>query len=253
MVNLKQQIRNYWNKQVHDEKLTKNPVGTKDFFDDIYKYHFGKQNYLPKVIDYKSFANKKILGMGCGIGVDLLRFAKNKAIVTGVDFAENQIKLAKKNFASHKLKGTFLVMDAENLKFKDNTFDVVFAHGILQYTPNPKKMVSEIYRILKPGGKALVAVYHTHSWLNFVSKLTGTPLEHQHAPVFRTFSFNEVKELFNKFSSTKFFGERFPVKTKLHRGMRANIYNEVFIPLFNLIPRKLISRIGWHIVGEAIK
>lgn len=249
----KNQVKKYWNSTVHDGNIAKAPVGSLKFFDNIYKYHFTKQDYMTKLINYPQYKGKKVLGVGCGIGIDLLRFAKNGAKVVGVDFAPYPVQLAKKNFKLHKKKGTFLVMDAENLEFKDNMFDAVFMHGVLPYAPNPQKMVDEAYRVLKPGGKVLIAVYHRRGWMYYLSKLTGTPLEHEHAPCFKMFTFKEVKKLFKKYSSLHVWGERFPKPTKLHKGVKGMVYNQVFIPLMNLIPRKILRPIGWHIVGEAIK
>jgi len=250
---MNEEVRNYWNENIHDFELAKHPVGTKEFFDDLAEYHFEKINYLPIIIDSPEYKEKKLLEIGCGLGIDLLRFTKNGAIVTGIDFADNCIKLAKQNFELHNEKGILEVMDATNLKFEDNSFDVVFAHGLLQYAPDPNKIISEVHRVLKPKGQFLFSVYNRHSWLNLLSKVSGVELEHVDAPILRKYSFGEIKDMLKDFSQLQIKGERFPVPTKLHHGVKASVYNKIFIPLFNIIPKKIISRIGWHIVGKAIK
>lgn len=246
-------VREYWNANLHDEKMSSSPKGSKQFFDDISNYHFEKLDYLPKIISFASLKGKRVLGMGCGMGIDLLKFAQNGAKVTGIDIAEKPLSYARKNFKLHGQSGNFMRMDGEHMSFKDNTFDAVFAHGVLQWTPKPQQMIDEIKRVLKPGGMVFVGVYHKYSWLPLFSTLTRTPLEHCHAPIFRMFSRGEMRKLFSQFSQANFYFERFPKKTSLHKGTKAKLYNNVFIPLFNVIPRSWISFFGCHIVGEARK
>ena len=248
-----EEVRNYWNENIHDFKLAKHPVGTRGFFDDLAEYHFEKLNYLLKVVDSVAYRNKKVLEIGCGLGIDLVKFAENGAIVIGIDIAGKSIELAKKNFEVHGLKGSFEVMDAGDMKFEDNSFDVVFAQGMLQYAPNPEKTIAEVHRVLKQGGVFIFTVYNRHSWLNLLSKVSGVELEHVHAPVYRKYSFKEIKHMLKDFSEVELRGERFPVPTRLHHDLKAAIYNKIFIRAFNLVPRKLISRFGWHIVGKAVK
>ena len=214
-----EEVRKYWNENIHDEQIAKHPAGTKEFFDDLAEYHFEKLNYLPKFVDFASYRGKKVLEIGCGLGIDLMKFAENGAIVTGIDIAEKSIELTRKNFEMRNLKGTFEVMNAEELKFEDNSFDVVFAQGVLQYAPDPAKMVKEAHRVLKNKGVFILTVYNRHSWLNALSKISRVELEHVHAPVYRKFSFKEIRELLKDFSKVELKGERFPVATRLHSGL----------------------------------
>ena len=78
--------------------MTDQPVGTKAFFDDLDDYRFDKLHYLPQLVDFSSFKGQRLLEVGCGIGTDLVRFAKGGARVTGVDLAQTAIDLARKNF-----------------------------------------------------------------------------------------------------------------------------------------------------------
>lgn len=247
------EAKKYWNKSLHDVKVAEHPVGTKEFFDDLASYHFEKLRYLRRFANFGSCKGKRVLEIGCGLGIDLLQFAKNGAIVVGIDIAEKSISLAKKNFKLNSQKGTFTVMNGEDLRFKDNSFDAVFIQGVLQYTPNPNKMIKEAHRVLKKGGILLLVVYNKYSWLNLLSTAGGIELEHADAPVFRKFSFKEVKEMLKDFSRAELKGERFPVATRLHIGIKASIYNNILIPVFNLIPRKLVSSFGWHVTAKAVK
>ncbi|HHM24034.1 MAG TPA: class I SAM-dependent methyltransferase, partial [Bacteroidetes bacterium] len=210
---LLQQIKAYWNEHIHDLAIAKHPVGTEGFFRDLAEYRFDKLRYLPRVVDFSAYRGKKLLEVGCGIGIDLLEFARGGARVVGIDLAETSIDLARKNFELAGQIGEFHVMDGENMSFEDNSFDVVYAHGVIQYTANPEKMIAEIHRVLKPGGEAIMMVYNRISWLNFLSKVMSVELEHEDAPVLRKFSIGEFREMLKPFSQVRIVPERFPVKT----------------------------------------
>ncbi len=99
----------------------------------------------------------------------------------------------RQNFEQQGLKGTFEVADGEQLPFADNTFDCVYAHGVVQYTAHPQRLVDECRRVLKPGGEAIFQVYNRVSWLNALSKLMKVGLEHDDAPVLLKFSIPRVQ------------------------------------------------------------
>ena len=62
------------------------------------------------------------------------------------------------------MTGEFVLHDAERLPFDDDTFDVVYSNGVLHHTPDTRGVVNEIWRVLKPGGKAIVMMYAENSW-----------------------------------------------------------------------------------------
>src|SRR6478752_10700043 len=134
-------VRDYWNARIHDLEITTHPVGSPGFFEDLDQYHFEKLHHLPKLVDFNGYRGRRVLEVGCGAGVDLARFAKGGAIVTGVDLAPSAIELARANFDQQGLQGRFEVADGEDLPFPDNSFDLVYAHGVVQYTANPRQLV----------------------------------------------------------------------------------------------------------------
>lgn len=249
-----EEVRVYWNDHIHDLELAKNPVGSLGFFDDLDEYRFDKLNYLPKLVDFENgFKGKKILEIGCGVGIDLARFAAGGAKVTGIDLSETAIDLARKNFAARNLTGNFLLMNGEDLDFPPDSFDVVYVHGVLQYTSNPQQMAKEMYRILKPGGQAISMVYNRISWLNALSKIMKVDLEHEDAPVLEKYTISELKDILKPFDATKIVPERFPVKSRLHRGWKGALFNGIFVPAFKILPSFLVKPLGWHIMAFSTK
>jgi 2-polyprenyl-3-methyl-5-hydroxy-6-metoxy-1,4-benzoquinol methylase len=248
-----QTLRGYWNGHIHDMSIVRHPVGTQGFFEDLREYRFDKQRYLPSVVDFSAYKNKRLLEVGCGVGIDLIQFAKHGAHVTGIDLSEQAIQLAEKNFELSGLKGDLRIMDGEDLGFSAGTFDVVYAHGVLPYTGDVQRMTREIHRVLKPGGEAILQLYNRRSWLYLLSKIMSVKLEHEDAPAFHTHSLGELKGLLTPFKKTQIIVERFPVKTRLHGGFKGFFYNVLFVGIFNAVPRPLVRRFGWHFLAKAIK
>jgi SAM-dependent methyltransferase len=250
---LTRHVRAYWNARIHDLEMTTRPVGSREFFEELEDYRFDKLAYLPRVVDFGGYRGKRVLEIGCGIGTDLVRFAKGGSRVAGVDLSETAIGLARRNFESHGLEALLLVADGGALPFADGTQDVVYAHGVLQYAANPRRIVEEAQRVLAPGGAAIFMVYNRVSWLHALSKLMKVELEHEDAPVLRLYSIPEFRDLIRGFSKTTIVPERFPVKSRLHKGWKAAAYNSLFVGAFNAIPRPLVRRFGWHLMAICVK
>jgi ubiquinone/menaquinone biosynthesis C-methylase UbiE len=242
-------VRAYWNTHIHDLEVSKQPPGSRGFFDDLDRYHYEKLHHLVRLVDFDGYRGRTVLDVGCGAGVDLARFAKGGAEVTGVDVSTSAIDLARTNFAQQGLRGRFDVANGEQLPFADNSFDLVFAHGVVQYTAHPQRLVDECRRVLKPGGEAIFQVYNRISWLNALSKLMKVGLEHEDAPVILKFSAAEFRRLLAGFRDVRIVPERFPVKSRLHGGWKGAIYNGAFVGMFNALPRALVRRFGWHLLA----
>jgi ubiquinone/menaquinone biosynthesis C-methylase UbiE len=244
-------IAAYWNERIHDLEMTDAPVGTLQFFDDLDDYRFDKLCYLPELVDFSGFRGQRVLEVGCGIGTDLVRFARGGAHVTGIDLATQSISLAQSNFELHGLEGQadLRVGNGEALPFEDARFDVTYAHGVLQYTHDARRMVEECRRVLAPGGLAIFMVYNRVSWLNAMSTVMGVGLEHADAPVLKKYSIPEFQRLLHGFSDIRIEPERFPVKSRLHTGWKAAAFNGVFVGTFNAIPRAWVRQFGWHLMA----
>jgi SAM-dependent methyltransferase len=242
-------VRTYWNLHIHDLEITRHPVGSRGFFDDLDQYHFEKLHHLLELVDFDGYAGRRVLEVGCGAGVDLARFARGGAAVTGVDIASSAIDLARANFEQQGLRGELHVANGEQLPFPDGSFDLVYAHGVVQYTSDPRRLVEECRRVLAPGGEAIFQVYNRLSWLNALSKLMKVGLEHDEAPVLLKFRIGEFRRLLAGFDQVRIVPERFPVKSRLHGGWKGAMYNRLFVGTFNSLPRPLVRRFGWHLLA----
>jgi len=126
-------------------------------------WHKYKINPAENVVEFLKNKKGRILDLGSGSGRHLI---KNKGTLYLVDFSGKMINLAKKRAKERKIKAEFIVADiSKKLPFEDNFFDSAIAIAILHCLPKKghKKIINELYRILKPNSEALIAVWDKDS------------------------------------------------------------------------------------------
>lgn len=119
---------------------------------------------LSKLIDYNWLKGKKGLDVAVGSGFSLVSFLMGGARMVGIDITPFAVKHTKRNLEIRGLQTKVLQMDAQKMSFSDEAFDFVNAWGCLMHMPDTGKAISEIYRVLKPEGKALAYMYNKNSW-----------------------------------------------------------------------------------------
>jgi SAM-dependent methyltransferase len=246
-------VRRYWDTHIHDLEISSHQPGTPGFFADLDQYHFEKLHHLLRLVDFDAWRGRDVLDVGCGAGVEVVRFARAGARVVGVDTSAQAVGLTRTNVEQQGLRAGLVVADGEQLPFPDASFDYVFAHGVVQYAASDRQVVTECHRVLRPGGTALFQVYNRISWLNLLSKVMKTPLEHEDAPVLGRYSIPEFRRLLTPFAQVELIPERFPVRSRLHKGWKGTLYNTFFVGAFNTLPRAWVRRYGWHLLALATK
>jgi ubiquinone/menaquinone biosynthesis C-methylase UbiE len=289
---LKERVREFWQEHPCGTKFTDVETGSPEFFERIEQHRYEKEWHIPIAANFAATRDLKVLEIGCGIGTDGAQFARAGADYTGIDLTSAAVDLARTRFAVAGLKGEFRVSDAENLDFPTDTFDLVYSHGVLHHTPDIESAVREIHRVLKPGGRAMVMLYHRGSYnyrigirvlrragagllkseggIKIVHRLTGEPTDslREHAASLRNTNGNfSTAELLNQ--STDGAGN--PLARVYSRGearelfkafraveLRTYFLNKRFIPVIgNLLPRSiessLAARWGWHLWIYATK
>jgi len=98
-----------------------------------------------------------VLDVGCGAGFDMFvtsRLVGENGRVCGVDLTDQMIERSQKNLTEAGVMNFELKkVDTENIPYADATFDVVISNGVINLSPCKDKLFSEIYRVLKPGGR----------------------------------------------------------------------------------------------------
>src|SRR5207302_7956844 len=91
------EVRAYWDRHIHDLEITRHPVGSRGFFDDLDQYDFEQLHHLLRLVAFDGYRGRSVLEVGCGAGVHLPPFAKDGASVTAIDLAGSAIKPARAN------------------------------------------------------------------------------------------------------------------------------------------------------------
>ena len=143
------------------------------------KYHLQRNIYPNKSLLSKLVRhvpkNSKILDLGCGAGVPIDKFLVNKGFdVTGIDFADGMLKLARKNVP----KARFIKMDITSLKFNPNSFDGAVSFYAIIHIPRSKHSMiyKKLHKILKPHGIMLLNASGTDTWEEYSEDYMGVPM-----------------------------------------------------------------------------
>ena len=239
---------------------------TREFFDRVERHRYEEYApWMPRVMGFGEFKGKALLEVGCGMGTDLLQFARGGAVCTGVDLTPRSIELSRLHFALYEERAEFLIADAERLPFDDESFDAVYSNGVLHHTPGTLEAIREIHRVLRPGGLARVMLYHRgslHYWGAIIINrgilrghfLRGhTPgeilsryaeySEHDARPLVKVYSRKQARSLFEPFSEV-----RIEVEQMIRKELGL---------LSRLVPESLFQRlrrsIGWNLIITARK
>jgi len=289
---LKERVRSFWQENPCGTKFADAPPGSRRFYELVEEHRYTKEWHIPVAAHFADAKDLAVLEVGCGLGTDGAQFAKAGAKYTGIDLTDAAVELAKRRFELFDLPGTFRVADAERLDFPDNSFDLVYSHGVLHHTPDTPTAVREIHRVLRPGGKAVVMLYHRDSYnyrvnismlrrtgvqllrwntgVKLVHLLTGEPEDslRAHARQLQTQSEylnseeflsrntdgagNPLARVYSRREARELF------KDFAHVELRTYFLNKRWLPVLGpLLPRSLESRLasrwGWHLWIYATK
>src|SRR5579863_6998923 len=162
-------IRQFWNE---------NPVGSnfvtyeadKSFYTKYDEFRYRTEGHILGELDAIDLAGKKTLEIGLGQGADSMQLIDRGAIYYGIDLTEESVRRVKERFRLFDKKyAEVKVANATQIPYADATFDVLYSHGVIHHSPEIEKIVSEIHRVLKPGGQAVIMLYHKNSFNYYVS------------------------------------------------------------------------------------
>jgi len=234
-----------------------------EWFLEVERYRYSEYApWMREVMEFDRHGGERVLEIGAGIGTDLAQFAKAGSIVTDLDLSSGHLNLAKENFALRGLPGEFVLHDAERLPFDAGTFDLVYSNGVLHHTPNTAHVVSEIFRVLKPGGRVIVMVYaetSLHYWRNLVWDIglkESQILERSMGDVMSEFverSDNAAARPLVKVYTRERLSNLFRMFEQIQIARRQMVHSEVPRLLARVPVRFLGPLMGWNLIVKARK
>ena len=241
-------------------------LGTREFFDEVERYRYSEYAaWMPQLMGFEKFRGARLLEVGCGMGTDLLQFARGGARCVGVDLTPRSVEITQHRFKLYGADGAFINSDGERLPFRDESFDVVYSNGVLHHTPDTAGAIREVHRVLRPGGTAKVMLYHRNSlnyWVEIVLRrgvfgaefLRGRSAEeimsrviefsdHDARPLVKVYSRREARALFSSFKDVKVDVEQL---TRAELRFLSPLVSESLLD-------RLRKRIGWNVIITASK
>ncbi len=250
-------VRAFWEAHPLCASAIPHPPGTPAFFREYDALREANESvaYSASLHEYADFRGRDVLDVGSGNGYVLSRYATAGARVRGVDLTEKATGLCRRRFELAGLAGEFLVASAESLPFPDESFDCVCSMGVLHHTPDIVTALSELRRVLRPGGRLILMVYHRNSVLY---RLTF--------PVYSVVRGKSIGQLVDEVDGSGNPRGDVYSRRELHHLLRdfdevrtwTGLLQPWMLPrVGNLIPRPaldvLAGRVGWFLYAKAVR
>jgi 2-polyprenyl-3-methyl-5-hydroxy-6-metoxy-1,4-benzoquinol methylase len=161
-----------WNDKIKAERFSA------DWFDEVdRRLIFGHRLFahsdkpFGRIIPLERLAGKRVLEIGCGMGLHTEHLARAGAELTSIDISQTSVGATRKRFELKGLKGDIRHMDAQRLEFADDSFDFVWSWGVIHHSAMTGPIVRNIHRVLRPGGETRVMVYNLEGMPAYLTML----------------------------------------------------------------------------------
>jgi ubiquinone/menaquinone biosynthesis C-methylase UbiE len=257
------EVQDYWNahtlglQYVTDESVK---PGTPEFFAHIRPWmNPYKFPWIMERIDQEArlLKGKYLLEIGCGMGYDSLEFLKRGVHVTATDLTTNAVALTRRHFEVEQVQAEDIrTANALDLPFPENTFDAVWANGVLHATGDTYRAIQEARRVLKPGGRAMIShFYRKPSWMYLLHYFGRENIEYKEEdpPVNEFYTEKQILSFFHGFEVEEAVREHYRLLPVRRRGLKANLYTYVLKPVYNLLPESIAKKFAYKLSVTAVK
>lgn len=256
-------VREYWDSHPLGRQYVRDPdlvEGSPEFFDHIRPW-MGPFKF-PWILgrierEARLLQGKHLLEIGCGMGFDSLEFLRRGVKVTATDLTPAAVALTRRHFEIAGVCAEDVREEnVRNLTFPDETFDAVWARGVLHATGDTPGAIGEIHRVLKPGGRAVIShFYRRPSWMYWLSRLGRENIEYEEEdpPVNDFLTEREILDMFEGFEIVEAVQDHYRALPVARRGVKAALYTWIFRPVYNLLPERLAKRLAYKLSVTAIK
>jgi ubiquinone/menaquinone biosynthesis C-methylase UbiE len=211
----KQEVYDFWNRASCGEELYL-PESDRGGHEAQARARYQLEPFIREFANFEAAGGLRVLEIGVGLGADHQQFAENEADLYGIDLTPRAVAHTNQRLAAFGLPSMLAVGDAENLAFPDSSFDVVYSWGVLHHSPDTARAVAEVHRVLKPGGRARIMIYHKWSivglmlWTRYAllsmrpwRTLDAIYARYMESPGTKAYSMAEAKELFRCFDAVR--------------------------------------------------
>lgn len=218
---------------------------TLQWFLDIENQRHGRQGrWIPRLMEFAKHPGETLLGLGHGLGTDWLQYARHGAAVVVCSPSTEQLTLIGRNFELRGLAGRFLHTTFDSLPLESSSIDVACVASLLHEVAQPKVLIDEVYRVLKPGGKVLAVTTARldvdywfnlcFPWQNWFSRKRRAP---EPAEPGNRFTARSLRRLFDRFVEHRVY------KRHLRRSEVPHVWRWLPTPLLErLMGRVLVLK-----------
>jgi ubiquinone/menaquinone biosynthesis C-methylase UbiE len=179
---LKAEVRKFWNRQSCDTQVATAAKYSREYFEQIEAFRYFDQPFIHSFAQFSRYHGKKVLEVGFGAGTDFTQWLRAGARASGIDLTEEALRNLKHRIEAYGLPQPESIQtgDAENLPFPSDQFDLGYSFGVLFLCPSTKKAITELVRVIRPGGELKIMIYNRRSifvinrWIKF-ALLKGQP------------------------------------------------------------------------------
>ncbi len=142
--------------------------GTREYFRQMRDYRYGYETpWIPRMFHFDRLADKSVLEIGVGNGIDATEMAWNGADYTGIDITQNHLELTRQNFEVSELRIPYRLIEGDLLTTRfDERFDTVYSFGVLHHIAHEQRYLERIRQLLRLDGTLMFAVYGKYSFFN---------------------------------------------------------------------------------------
>jgi ubiquinone/menaquinone biosynthesis C-methylase UbiE len=168
-----QAIREFWDTHPCGESQVESLNADHEaFFQRYDAFRYSREAHILRRLDAIDFEGKRVLEIGLGQGADSEQMIRRGAIWSGLDLSPESITRVATRLRIRGLPYERLECgNARSMPFRDNSFDIVFSHGVLHHIPDVIGVQKEIARVLKPGGRLIMMLYARRS-LNYLLSIS---------------------------------------------------------------------------------
>jgi len=213
---LKERVHRFWEEEPCGAKTATADPGTKAFYAEVEGARYVLEPFIPAFAGFEQWRGRDVLEVGVGLGTDFVGFVRAGANATGIDLTQAAVDAVTRRLELEGLSAELRVADAEQLPFEDASFDLVWSYGVLHHTPDTRRTLQEVRRVLRPDGEARVMLYARHSWFALGAwgrwgllqarpwrSIADVLARHLESPGTKAYTEDEVRELFSDFSSVE--------------------------------------------------
>ena len=196
---IEEKIRDYLNAQPCNIKHSDQPIGTKEYFDEVSAKRFRAEPHILDFAEFHQWRGKRVLEVGCGIGTDGEQVELHGAEYVGIDISDESLKICQQRFDVQELDGKFFNRSVTDDLTDLGEFDLVYCYGVIHHYPNIAKAIEQVHSVLKPAGEFRFMVYSKNSWKYAMIQNGLDQFEAQNnVPYAKAYTWDDIENLLDK-------------------------------------------------------